>query len=93
MDEAKTANSDDWARVEDDLNWILNPDNHAQGRGKMKWALEQNNVDYMGAVKDAYRESVTSPGQRAIFDSCCTENQGRVYAIGRSILERHPNWR
>ncbi|WP_025036159.1 hypothetical protein [Bradyrhizobium sp. DOA9] len=76
----------DWGRVQRDMEWILNPANNAKGYGSMKAALEANDVNRMGQVKNAFHESTVQPGQWANFDACAEEDQGRLYALGRSIL-------
>jgi hypothetical protein len=76
----------DWGRLEIGMRWVLDPRNNAKGYGSMKAALEANDVNRLGQVKNAFHDSITQGGERANFDDCARENQGRVYALGRSIL-------
>jgi len=76
----------DWGRVEKDMRWVLDPRNNAAARGEMDIALRAGDFNMMGAVKDAFYKSQSSNEERANFDACVTENQGRLYNLGRAIL-------
>jgi|BarGraIncu00222A_1022003.scaffolds.fasta_scaffold23942_3 hypothetical protein len=76
----------DWKRVERDLRWVLDRRNNAAAFAEMDDALRANDVNTMGAVKDAFHKSQSSTPVQANFDACATENQGRLYNLGRAIL-------
>lgn len=75
----------DWERVTKDIEWAQRDgfDVDINGRGKMKTAVRQGNVNYMGMYKQGFYECQDQWPVRANFEACCDENQGRVYNIGR----------
>ena len=78
----------DWNQVQGDILWAMKTGNGVSitGRSEMREAAGKNDVNYMGEFKDGFYKCQNRPNIKANFDSCCIDDQGRVYAIGRSCL-------
>jgi hypothetical protein len=78
----------DWDKVGKDILWAMKTGNGVSttGRNKMKEPARMNDVSYMGEFKEGFYLCQNDVETKANFDSCCHDDQGRVYSIGRMDL-------
>lgn len=77
-----------WQEVTEWIRWgMVDAGADSGGQQKMVHAARQNNEAWMGEFKEGFEEVYSGePIRRAIFHACCSENQGRVYGIGRRFV-------
>jgi len=84
------ATTSDWSNTENNMRWSLGPQSNQDGRQKMNDALLAKDINRMGELKIGFYETQNKKDVRDSFDACASENQGRLYNIGRSILGLPP---
>jgi hypothetical protein len=80
------ATDSDWSNTTNNMRWSLGPQSNKQGRQDMQDGLLAGDVNRMGEVKNGFYETQNKGDVRASFDACASENQGRLYNIGRSLM-------
>jgi hypothetical protein len=83
--------SGDWGQATSGIEWSMVTGNaDPRGRNMMITAAKAGSTDWMGEFKDGFHATQASPFVNANFDACATENQGRLYDIGRAAIGLPP---